>query len=62
MICLYILIFIICLYILIFIICLYINFYNLFIYIINTAAFFQDFKLINSIEYFIFKIIQFIRR
>ena len=41
---------------------IYMNFYNLFIYIINTAAFFQDFKLTNSIEYFTFKIIQFIRR
>ena len=30
-----------------------ISFYNLFIYIINIAAFFLDFKLINAVKYFL---------
>ena len=39
-----------------------INFYNLFISIINIAAFFPDFKSINTKKYLIVKIIQFIWR
>ena len=38
------------------------SFYNLFIYIINIAAFFPDFKSINTKKYLIVKIIQFIWR
>ena len=39
----------------------FIDFYNLFINIFDIAAFYPDFKLINTMEFFMDKIIQFIR-
>ena len=39
-----------------------VDFYNLLMYAIDIATFFPGFKLINTKEYFIVKIIQLIRR